>query len=112
MTKLITNSDFRDWNYKTAAPLSYVGALLDNFVFEIPRQNQKIVAPRLVDSVGRMNWNMCAGKELTLFVGIAIYSIIYKIVPDSAIVEESVPLSRCSVSDDRLVFPLCRNQKG
>ena len=44
--------------------------LRDDFVPQIPRQNEEIVGPGLVDSGYWINWNVHPGSILSVFLGV------------------------------------------
>src|SRR5262249_6010698 len=81
------------------------------FVFQVPGQNQDVIRLGLPDPFGGGNGNVCARKKLAVFVRIAIYGVIQKVGPDTAIVQQGVAFPRSTVSSNRFAFSLRLNQK-
>src|ERR1700723_3776483 len=64
-----------DGDYELAAPLADEGILLDDFVFQVPGQNEKIIGLGFLDALRLVDGNVSAGKESAVLVGIAVYGV-------------------------------------
>src|SRR5207248_5315402 len=107
----VEEADFRDRHHEPAAPSPYVRHLLDDLFSEVPRQDEDVVGPRLVDLVRRVNRNVCYREELPLLVRAAIDGEIEEIGADPTIVEERVSLSRGTVPNHFLASALRQDEE-
>src|SRR5882762_6058230 len=80
----------RDGNNKTAAPLADVSQLLDDFVPEIPGQNQDVIRLSTPNPLGRVNGYMRTGEKMVLLVRTDIHCVIQEVLPDSAKIEQCI----------------------
>ena len=99
---LVNDFDGRNGNDPLASPFPYIGGLLDDFGSGIPRPNEDVIRSGFPDPVRRMDRNMGAWEEPTLFVRVPINCIVDEIGSHSAIIEQCIRLAGCSVTHDRL----------
>src|SRR6266566_8544124 len=97
------STDARDRNRhdELSTPLADMRHLSHDLVFEIPRQDQDVVVPGLVDPIGSKNRNVRPGCELSVFVRIAVDGVLEKIGANAAIVQERIALARCAIPGHR-----------
>src|SRR5437899_1364118 len=74
--------------------------LLDNLTLQVPRQNEDVVGPGLVDRLHRQDRDMHSRRELAMLMGIAIDGEIEKVRSDPAIVKKRIALAWRTISAD------------
>src|SRR4051812_43629804 len=89
-----------DGDDEFAAPFTDFVHLIDDLFFKIPWQNENVIGLRFKDLAGSEDRNVSAGKELALFVWIAVDGVIEEIGADAAIVEQSVSFSGSAIAGD------------
>lgn len=94
-----------------ATPFHYMLHLPDDFLLEVPRQDQNIIGFETVDDRGVKDRNMHSGRKASVLVRIAIDREIEKVGPDTAIIEQGITLARRSIAADALarIFAAIRN---
>jgi len=85
--------------------------LLHDLLPKVPRQDQQIVRPRLVNSVGVDDRDARAGQIPSLFVRAAIDSVIEKIRANAAIVKQRVAFAGRAITGDGFAGTLGVDQK-
>src|SRR5216684_1211828 len=95
---------FRDRHDKASIPFSHVGVLLDDLLFQIPRENQHVVRVRLANVLRRIDGNVRAWEELAVFVRVPVHSVFQKVSADAAVVEQRVALAGSAVARHSLPF--------
>ena len=93
-----------EWKDEFAAPVGDVGKLLGQLGLEVPGQRQHDVGPVLVDLGRIVDRNACPRREATVLVRVAVDGVLEQIAADSAVVEQRVALTGCSVTDDSLAL--------
>ena len=86
--------------------------LRDDFVPQIPRQNEEIIRPGLVDSGYWINWNVHAGSKAPVLVGVTVDSEVEEIGTDSAVVKQCVSFTGRAISAQLRALLLALNQEG
>ena len=71
--------------------------LLEYLLGKIPRQQQKVIRHALQKDLIRHNWNVLAGHKASVLVSVAIGHKINELFSDSAVVDKSASLCRCSI---------------
>src|SRR5215216_1037532 len=94
-----------------SSPLSDACHLLHNLILEIPGEDKYVIWFGLLNLFRRIDRDVRARQEFSLFVGIAIHCVVQKIGADAAVVQESVSLPRSPISRDGLSFALCFNEE-
>src|SRR5438270_2482873 len=94
---------FKRWdrNHKLATPLADVRKLPNNFLPQIPRQNQNVIRPGRSDHIRMVNRDVSARKKMALLMWADIRGVIEEILADSAIVKERVAFGGSPVADHR-----------
>ena len=86
--------------------------LAHDFGLQVPRQDEQIVGPCLIDGLDRMDGNVHAGREAAVLIRIAIDREVEEILADAAIVEQRVALPGRAVAADPLALSLQVDQRG
>src|SRR5947209_1277051 len=89
-----------DGDDEFATPFADFMHLIDDLLFEVPRQNKHVVGLRFKDFAGSEDRNVSAREELALFVWITVDGAVEEIGPDTAIIEESVTFSGSAIAGD------------
>src|SRR5580704_8467024 len=103
--------DCWDGDYELAAPLADEGILLDDFVLQVPRQDEKIIRFGFLNALRLIDGNVRAGQESAVFVGIAVDGVIEEIGANAAVIQERVAFSGGAVAGDGFSFAFCFDQK-
>ena len=85
--------------------------LRDNFIRQIPRQDQEKIRPGLVDSGYWINWNVHPGSIASVFVGVTIDSEVEEIGTNSTVVEQCISFAGGTVSAQLRALLLALNQE-
>src|SRR5581483_3695828 len=95
------NIHLGDRHDEACAPAAHVSQLLDDLVFNVPRQDQNEVRFGLVYGLRRQNRDMSTRSELAVLVRVTVDGIVDEIRADTAVVEQRVAFARRSVADNR-----------
>src|SRR3989344_8221603 len=98
-------------NDKLSTPLADKSILFHDFVLEVPGQDKQIIRFGFLDLVRMADRNVCAGRILSLLVGIAIDSVVEEVLADAAIIEKRIALARRTITGNRFPRALRGNQK-
>src|SRR6266852_1456399 len=110
-TTLGVDGHFRNRNHKLAAPIADVGVLLNNFVLEIPRENQQVIRLCASDLIGRIYRDTSSWQKHPLLIRAAIDRVVKEIGADRTIVQKSIALGRRTVRGDPFSIALGLNVK-
>ena len=105
------NVNLRDRNNEFAAPFANESILLDDFVLQIPGQNEQKVGLRLANPFRRENRNVRSRQEPPVLIWIAVDGVIQKIRAYGAIIQERVAFAGRAIAGDLLAAALCLNEK-
>src|SRR6266853_2431429 len=100
----LMNLHLRNRHNKFPAPLANKRILLDDFVFQIPWEDEQKVRLRLPDPLRRKNRHVRPRQESAVFVRIAIDGVIEEIRSNRAVIQKCVSLPRRSVPRDLFPF--------
>src|SRR6185437_7612563 len=78
-------------------PAADVLQLLDNFIPQVPWQDQQIIGPHLLDPFRSQDWNPGAGEQLPLLVRVAINGKWEQVGAHSAIIQQGIALGGSAV---------------
>jgi len=100
-----------DGHHKFPAPCPDITELVGNFILQIPRQYQNIIWFRPGDLVWMADGNMRSRQEFALLIRVSVHSVVNKVRPNAAIVQQSVSLPGCAIAHDRLAVPAGGDEK-
>src|SRR4051812_20300258 len=90
---LLDESGLGDGDDETRAPFPGVRELLHDFLLEVPGEDQDVVRTGFVQALGGVDWDVRAGQELALFVGVAVDREVQEVFSNATIVEQRVALA-------------------
>src|SRR5215510_12749944 len=108
---LFVDLDFRDGNHELTTPFAQASDAFDNFVFQIPRENEQVVWTRLPDVLGRVDGDPDAGEKLPLLVGAAVNNVIHEIGSNAVVIQERVAFGSGVVSGNLFAALLGLNEE-
>src|SRR5271155_4377155 len=103
--------DGRNRHDELPAPLANVSILLNDFILQVPRQDEKIIGLRFLDALRPKDRNVRAGQKPAVLVRIAVHRVVNKIGADTAIIQQGVSFSRSAVTGDGFPLALGLDQK-
>ena len=105
------NHHFRDRHYKLSTPISDVRQLFHNFGLEVPGKNKNVIRLCFTNLTRVVDGYMSTWRVLPVFVGITVHSVVNEVCSDAAVIQQGIPLSRCSVARNRFSFPFGLSEK-
>ncbi len=103
--------DARNGNDELPVPFANVGQLLNDFVLQVPGQNQNIVRTCFRDALRSEDWDMRAREKLALFVRITVDGIVQKILANTTVVQQRISFAGRAIAYNGFSRPLRLNQK-
>ena len=88
----LNDRDLRNWYRELNAPAAEIGELINNLVFEVPRQDQHVIRRGFENPLQWEKRNMVARQILAFLTGVAINRVVQKISVDAAIVDKVLVL--------------------
>ena len=86
--------------------------LRNDLVLQIPRQDQQVIRPRLVDCGYRIDRNVHSWRIAAVLVWVAVDSEIEEISADAAVVEQCIAFAGSAISAHLRALLLALNQEG
>ena len=102
----LNNLHFRDRHDEFTACVAIRLLLREDFVSEIPREQQCVIKFEFEQFLRRHNRDVRAGSEAAMFVGAAVGDKIQRVRADAVVIQQRAAFGRRAVSDDALAFLL------
>ena len=83
----LVNGDFGNRYNEAAAPFPNELQLLDNFILEIPRQDDHIIWFSLTDAIRVMDGDMRSREKSSLFVRAPVNRVLNEVFADTAVMQ-------------------------
>src|SRR5512146_2599194 len=93
--------EFGDRDHELSVPLTYIRQLRDNFVFQVPGEDEHIVRLRFPEFFWSKDRDMGTGSKFAMLIGIPVYDVLDEVGAYTAVVQQSVRLAWGTIPGDR-----------
>ena len=97
----------RDWDDELASPLRDVAHLGNDFVLQVPRQNEKIIWLGFVDGLDRIDRDVHTRRKAAVLVRVSVHGKVKKICANAAVVEQRIAFAGSTIATDPRSLILC-----